>query len=57
MPRTHKRNTENGLMPLSTYKEAAKRVLDHGELLRSVAVDFGVSTIFVLPVININFAY
>ena len=44
MPRTHKRKTQNGIMPLSTYKEAAKRVLDHGELLRSVAADFGVGT-------------
>ena len=45
MPRTHKRKTENGLMPLSTYKEAAKRILDHGELLPNVAADFRVSTV------------
>ena len=45
MPRNYKRKTNKANMPFSTYQEAAKRVIDHGESLRKVAADFDVSKI------------
>ena len=41
-------------MPFSTYQEAAKRVIDHGESLRKVAADFDVSKIKISLCIKIN---
>ena len=43
MPRTYKRKANNGLVPLSVYNDAAKRVFENGESYRKVAKDFGVS--------------
>ena len=43
MPRTYKRKTGNGLVPLSVYNDAAKRVFENGESYLKVADDFGVS--------------
>ena len=43
MPRYHKRKTNFGIMPLTTYEAAAKRVRKHKESYRKVAADFGVS--------------
>ena len=45
MPRNYKRKINKANMPFSTYQEAAKRVIDHGESLRNVAADFDVSKI------------
>ena len=45
MPQNYKRKTNKANMPFSTYQEAAKRVIDHGESLRKVAADFDVSKI------------
>ena len=42
LPRTYKRKTNNGLVPLSVYNDAAKRVFENGESYRKVAKDFGV---------------
>ena len=42
MPRNYKRKTNKANMPFSTYQEAAKRVIDHGESLRKVAADFDI---------------
>ena len=43
MPRTYKRKTNNGLVPLGVYNDAAKRVFENDESYRKVAEDFGVS--------------
>ena len=54
MPRNYKRKTNKANMPFSTYQEAAKRVIDHGESLRKVAADFDVSKIKISLCIKIS---
>ena len=54
MPRNYKRKTNKANMPFSTYQEAAKRVIDHGESLQKVAADFDVSKIKISLCIKIN---
>ena len=43
MPRNYKKKRNKANMPFSTYQEAAKRVIEHAELLQKGAADFDVS--------------